>query len=277
MSDLPPPAKKPRLSKFGSAHARIKAAKDKAAAGGKTATTAEHAFDARNYHQNANRHGIIALTKFDCPVCQCKNTVVVEPDNVKRQAVVKCVYCMALKPRPAELPYPFTTKYVPRLENRADAFFRFNERYRKLLLDAGGGGCGGAARAEEGVDGGSGGGSLLSGGLLGGLDEVLAGVDGIGSENGNSGGGEVRGHLGGEADALAPPSGAGGGGDHGDEDNDSGDYLYNEDDMADGGEDGGGQPADGLQAEDTPKEPSAAEEDEDEEGIEDFEAFFNDD
>lgn len=50
-------------------------------------------------------------------------------------ATVKCIYCIALKPRPVDLPYPYTTEYVPRLENKADAFFRFNEAYQKLLQE----------------------------------------------------------------------------------------------------------------------------------------------
>ncbi|CCW60778.1 unnamed protein product [Phytomonas sp. EM1] len=73
------------------------------------------------------------LVHFDCPVCGCRNTVHVELDARQRVALVKCTHCLSLKPRPAELPFPYATPFVPRLENKADAFFRFSEAYRKLL------------------------------------------------------------------------------------------------------------------------------------------------
>ncbi|ESL09596.1 hypothetical protein TRSC58_02681 [Trypanosoma rangeli SC58] len=43
---------------------------------------------------------------------------------------------MSLRPRPLDLPYPFSTSFVPKLENRADVFFKFNELYRGLAMKA---------------------------------------------------------------------------------------------------------------------------------------------
>ncbi|RNF26687.1 RNA editing complex protein MP90 [Trypanosoma conorhini] len=74
------------------------------------------------------------LTTFDCPVCRLRNSVKVDLNTKERQAVVRCTYCMSLRPRPLDLPYPFSTSFVPRLENRADVFFKFNELYRGLAV-----------------------------------------------------------------------------------------------------------------------------------------------
>ncbi|CCW66421.1 unnamed protein product [Phytomonas sp. Hart1] len=94
-----------------------------------------HGYDARNYHLNAHSRTIQSLVRFDCPVCATRNTVGVELDARRREAVVRCGHCMALRPRPAELPFPFVTTFVPNLENKADAFFRFSEAYHKLLQE----------------------------------------------------------------------------------------------------------------------------------------------
>ncbi|KAF8285383.1 Transcription elongation factor 1 domain-containing protein [Trypanosoma cruzi] len=93
----------------------------------------------RNLHYAAaSRHqrSLHCLTKFDCPVCCMKNTVRVDLSTKEQNAVVRCTYCVSLRPRPAELPYPFLTSFVPRLENRADVFFKFNELYRGLAVEA---------------------------------------------------------------------------------------------------------------------------------------------
>ncbi|RNF07397.1 RNA editing complex protein MP90 [Trypanosoma rangeli] len=76
------------------------------------------------------------LTTFDCPVCRLRNSVRVDLNTKERQAVVRCTYCMSLRPRPLDLPYPFSTPFVPKLENRADVFFKFNELYRGLAMKA---------------------------------------------------------------------------------------------------------------------------------------------
>ncbi|ORC89002.1 RNA editing complex protein MP90 [Trypanosoma theileri] len=72
------------------------------------------------------------LTTFDCPVCRMSNSVRVDLNTKEREAVVRCTYCMSLRPRPVDLPYPYTTPFVPKLENRADVFFKFNELYRGI-------------------------------------------------------------------------------------------------------------------------------------------------
>ncbi|KEG11704.1 RNA editing complex protein MP90, partial [Trypanosoma grayi] len=74
------------------------------------------------------------LTTFDCPVCRLKNSVRVDLHAKERQAVVRCTYCMSVCPRPRDLPYPYSASYVPKLENRADVFFKFNELYRSLAM-----------------------------------------------------------------------------------------------------------------------------------------------
>ncbi|KAH9601112.1 Transcription elongation factor 1 [Trypanosoma melophagium] len=76
------------------------------------------------------------LTTFDCPVCRMVNSVRVDLNTKEREAVVRCTYCMSLRPRPVDLPYPFTTPFVPKLENRADVFFKFNELYRGIEKNA---------------------------------------------------------------------------------------------------------------------------------------------
>ncbi|KPA75306.1 hypothetical protein ABB37_08605 [Leptomonas pyrrhocoris] len=92
-----------------------------------------HGFDARHYHQNANRHGIHALRTFDCPVCDSKNTIRVDLNSSLREGTVRCTYCMSLRPIPEDMPYPYSTSFVPSLENKADVFFKFNEMYNALL------------------------------------------------------------------------------------------------------------------------------------------------
>lgn len=139
----------------------------------------EHKYDPRLFHQNANRHGIHALVQFDCPVCQCKNTVKVALDAKRRLATVKCGYCVSLQPRPAELPYPFETPYVPKLENRADAFFRFSDAYQKLAAAVNGGAAAASTTpvtAQKGErNGRSGLTSSTACGLLDGLDDLWEG------------------------------------------------------------------------------------------------------
>ncbi|EKF30167.1 hypothetical protein MOQ_006027 [Trypanosoma cruzi marinkellei] len=93
----------------------------------------------RNLHYAAasrQQRSLHCLTTFDCPVCCMKNTVRVDLSVKERNAVVRCTYCMSLRPRPVELPYPFLTPFVPKLENRADVFFKFNELYRGLAAKA---------------------------------------------------------------------------------------------------------------------------------------------
>nr|CCC89335.1 conserved hypothetical protein [Trypanosoma congolense IL3000] len=95
------------------------------------------------------------LKKFNCPVCRMKGSVRVEVNCKEAQAVVNCIYCIQLVPRPVDLPYPFTTSFVPRLENRADVFFKFNELYRGLeqqaaSLDATGNALQGDVKSHEG-------------------------------------------------------------------------------------------------------------------------------
>lgn len=91
-----------------------------------------HGYDARFYHQNANTHGIQALRTFDCPVCESKNTIRIDLHPRLSQGTVRCTYCMSLRPVPEDLPYPHVTSYVPSLENKADVFFKFNEKYTAL-------------------------------------------------------------------------------------------------------------------------------------------------
>lgn len=119
---------KPTLSKHRTAFARNKAKKGTAAGSVKS-----HGYDARNYHQNAHRREIRSLVKFDCPVCRCKGTTIVQFDRKNRIAVVKCGVCLSLDPIPEDLPYPYHTSFVPELENRADVFFRFQEAFFALV------------------------------------------------------------------------------------------------------------------------------------------------
>lgn len=155
-----------------------------------------HGYDARNYHQNANRHGIRALRIFDCPVCDSKNTIRVDLNARLGEGTVRCTYCMSLRPIPEDLPYPYTTKFIPTLENKADVFFRFSEKYNELLEQqqkeqedrsaglstSGGGESGGGARKRprDGDDGASdGGGDGEGGDLLSGLSFLPTDADGL--------------------------------------------------------------------------------------------------
>jgi transcription elongation factor Elf1 len=116
-----------------------------------------HGFDARNYHQNANTHGIHALRTFDCPVCDSKNTIRVDLNTRLREGTVRCTYCMSLRPVPEDLPYPYSTSFVPSLENKADVFFKFNEMYTALLRKQMSGdstaGSSTSGNVDEGVEG----------------------------------------------------------------------------------------------------------------------------
>ncbi|CBH08900.1 hypothetical protein, conserved [Trypanosoma brucei gambiense DAL972] len=82
------------------------------------------------------KRSLQCLKKFTCPVCRMKGAVRIDVNAKEQQAVVSCSYCMQLKPRPIDLPYPFTTSFLPKLQNRADVFFEFNELYRRLQLQA---------------------------------------------------------------------------------------------------------------------------------------------
>lgn len=127
-----PPKKALQLSKHRSSFTRAKAKKD-SKDGGK-----DHGYDTRNFHQNANRREIRSLVRFDCPVCKCKNTCIVQLESVKRLATVKCGVCLSLQPPPDDLPYPYQTSFVPHLENKADVFFRFQDELERLMKSAGG-------------------------------------------------------------------------------------------------------------------------------------------
>lgn len=138
-------AEKPQLSKHRASFARSKAKKSSSSVpngtGGSSsfAQLKEHGFDARKYHQNANRREIKSLVKFDCPVCRSKNTAIVQLDSKRRVAIVKCGVCLSLQPTPEDLPYPYETPFVPTLENKADVFFRFLDAFERLeLLQSGG-------------------------------------------------------------------------------------------------------------------------------------------
>eukprot|EP00796_Vickermania_ingenoplastis_P005726 gene5726-4087_t len=150
-----PAPKKPQLSKHRTSFTRAKAKKD-GAKGSK-----EHGYDARNFHQNANRREIRSLVKFNCPVCQCKNTAVVHMESRKMLATVRCGVCMMLQPPPDDLPYPYQTSYVPSLENKADIFFRFLDAYERIAkqdsgstgsLRAAGVACSVAEDEDDGLD-----------------------------------------------------------------------------------------------------------------------------
>lgn len=138
----------------------------------------EHGYDARNYHQNVHQRGIQALRSFDCPVCESKNTVRIDLNSRLHEGTVRCTYCMSLRPIPSDLPYPYTTRYIPSLENKADVFFKFSEKYQSLLqeqgvevvLNTGGGVSSNSPHYSGGV--GEGGGEEGDG-LLGGLDVVM--------------------------------------------------------------------------------------------------------
>lgn len=133
-------AEKPQLSKHRASFARTKAKKSIPTVPNGTGGTSsfsqlkEHGFDARKYHQNANRREIKSLVKFDCPVCRSKNTAIVQLDNKRRVAIVKCGVCLSLEPIPEDLPYPYETPFVPTLENKADVFFRFLDAFERLDL-----------------------------------------------------------------------------------------------------------------------------------------------
>ncbi|KPI86709.1 hypothetical protein ABL78_4225 [Leptomonas seymouri] len=159
--------------------------------GGATARSGKekaHGFDARYYHQNANRHGIHTLRTFDCPVCDSKSTIRVDLNPRLREGTVRCTYCMSLRPIPEDLPYPYSAPFIPSLENKADVFFKFNEMYTALLqrqtegddaagpssssaVEGHGGGGGARKRPRDGDD---------AGDDVGGVGE--AGADGLFSE-----------------------------------------------------------------------------------------------
>lgn len=107
------------------------------------------AVDKRNRAKNTKGHmGIRSLKVFNCPVCACQGSVRVTFDPRRKKAIVECSYCMNLKPRPAELPYPYAADYTSRaLQNRADVFFRFQTEYLKLVKEH----RAGAERPERGA------------------------------------------------------------------------------------------------------------------------------
>lgn len=58
-------------------------------------------------------------------------------------AIVKCGVCMSLQPPPEDLPYPYETSYIPRLENKADVFFRFQDAFERIAKQGNSRGGGG--------------------------------------------------------------------------------------------------------------------------------------
>ncbi|CAJ1023545.1 Transcription elongation factor Elf1 like, putative [Leishmania lindenbergi] len=135
----------PRRGNFASRKARGETGGCKTSASRSSGKNKEHSYDARRYHQNANRHGIHALRTFDCPVCDSKNTIRVTLNPRLGQGTVTCTYCCSLRPVPTDLPYPSVQAFVPSLENKADVFFRFNEQYAELLQLHMGGNVGGSS------------------------------------------------------------------------------------------------------------------------------------
>lgn len=131
---------KPQLSKHRASFARSKAKK----AGAATSSSShgnnsqnvlkEHGFDARQFHQNANRKEIKSLVKFKCPVCGSKNSITVHMEQKRGIATVKCGVCLSFQPPPPDLPYPYETRFVPSLENKADVFFRFLDAFERISL-----------------------------------------------------------------------------------------------------------------------------------------------
>ncbi|KAG8343252.1 Transcription elongation factor 1 domain [Trypanosoma vivax] len=91
---------------------------------------------AQNMSSKFQLRSLHCLTKFNCPVCHVQGSVKVDLNTRERQAIVTCRYCLSVQPKPQELPYPYVTSFVPRLENRADVFFKFNELYRNLEMQA---------------------------------------------------------------------------------------------------------------------------------------------